>query len=96
MLEIINRISSKEFGTEPESMEAIEDKGVVNKVYKVNIKGDLYIFRLNSKGFLEKYLKEKYCIDKATEARVPVSTCYFVGIEGEYSYMILNYIAMHN
>ncbi len=93
MDETIKNISLKEFNLKPSLIEPILDKGVRNKVFKVQINNTDYIFRLNNeKNALNMFQKEKYCIDKAREANIPTSACHYVGILDEYAYMILNYI----
>lgn len=92
MEKIIENISLDKFGFKPNSFEQILDKGKVNKVFKVSVNGDTYIFRFNEKDYLNSYQKEFYCINKAGEAGIPVSKVYFIGVEGECSYMVLNYI----
>lgn len=92
MNEIINKISRKHFDTEPDSIEQILNKGKVNQVFKVLVDGTPYIFRINKKDYLNTYQKEFFCIKKATEAKIPTSEAYFVGVEDENSYMILDYI----
>jgi fructosamine-3-kinase len=90
---IIKNISLKEFNLEPSFIEPILDKGVRNKVFKVQLNNTNYIFRLNNeKNALNMFQKEKYCIDKAREANISTSTCHYIGTLDEYSYMILNYI----
>jgi len=92
MDETINNISLKHFESLPESLEQIVDKGKVNQVFKVLINGQHYIFRLNKKEYLPTYQKEFFCIKKAREAAIKTSDVHYVGAEGAYSYMILNYI----
>jgi fructosamine-3-kinase len=88
MDQVIKKISIDKFGFKPNSFEQILDKGKVNKVFKVSIKDEFY----NDSDYLNSYQKEFYCIREAENVGIPVSKIYFVGIEGEYSYMILNYI----
>ena len=92
MNETINNISQKHFDAEPNSVEQILDKGKVNQVFKVVTDKTPYIFRINKKDYLNTYQKEFFCIKKATEVKIPASEAYFVGIEDENSYIVLNYI----
>jgi len=92
MEQIINKISQKELGSVPDSIEAIIDKGKTNQVYKVLVEGTYYIFRLNNRDYLKTYEKEKFCIDKIQNLNIPSSICYGTGIENDNSYIILNYI----
>lgn len=96
MQETIKNISLKEFNLEPSLIEPILDKGKVNQVFKVIINTIPYIFRFNQKQYLNSYQKEYYCINLAREAGISTSEVYFVGVEGEFSYMILNYIEGDN
>lgn len=92
MEQIIRNISIKHFGTEPQSFEQIFDKGKVNQVFKVLINSVFYIFRLNKKDYLNTYQKEFFCIKQAKGSGIPTSEVYYIGVEEENSYMILNYI----
>ena len=92
MNKIIDKISQKHFDSKPEHIEQILDKGKVNQVFKVVIDGTQYIFRINKKDYIKTYQKEFFCIKKATEVKIQTSKAYFVGVEDENSYMILDYI----
>lgn len=90
---IVTEIALKELKKKPQNILQILDKGVRNKVFKVTAHSTEYIFRLNSeKRALAMYQKEKWCMDKAREVGVPTSECLYVGMSGEYAYMILSYI----
>lgn len=96
MLETIKNISLKKFNLEPSFIEPILNKGKVNQVFKVVIKDASYIFRFNTKEYLSLYQKEWYCINLAQKVEIPTSQVYFVGTEGEFAYMILDYIEGDN
>lgn len=96
MEEIVLKISQKEFGTYPNVIEQIVGKGKVNQVFRVVINDTQYIFRFNTKEYLSSYQKEYYCINLAQEVGIPTSEVYFVGTEGEFAYMILDYIEGDN
>jgi fructosamine-3-kinase len=93
---VVHKISQKEFGAGASLIEQILGKGKVNQVFKVVINDTQYIFRFNKKEYLNFYQKEWYCINLAQEAGIPTSEVYFVGIEGEFAYMILDYIEGNN
>lgn len=90
--ETVESIAKRELGCVPDRIEAIADRGVVNMVFKVIADARPYIFRLNNEQSLRSYQKEKWCMEKAAEKGVPVSVCRGLGVEGDHSYMILDYI----
>jgi len=92
MEEVISNISQKYFNSKPRSIEQILDKGKVNQVFKIQLDNEFYIFRFNEKAYLNSYKKEWYCINKVREIGIPTSDVCFVGVEGDYSFMILKYI----
>ena len=58
--------------------------------------GTQYIFRFNKKDYLNSYQKEWYCISQARKAGIPTSEVFSVGTEGEFAYMVLDYVQGEN
>lgn len=66
----------------------IVGKGFVNQVCLVETASHKVIVRMNNPDTYPTFLKEKWCIERATSAGIPGPETLSVGVNAEHAYMI--------
>jgi len=93
MEEVIKKIVKQEFDVEVATIKEIIDRGLNNLVFYITTGKDSLILRMKkSQSELATYQKEKWCAEVAKKAGVPTPEILKVGVYGEYSFSIQEYI----
>lgn len=74
------------------NVEPITGHGSVNQVFIVTTDTEKLVIRLNNDRGFDEFIKEKWCIEKASAKGVPSPHVMVVGETGSHSYMVLSFL----
>jgi len=90
---LINSLYNEVFGESPINIEHIIGLGEVNQVYKVTLCNETNIIRLREepKAYSD-YIKEKFCMEQAEKAGIPVAKVTCVDKYNDIPFIVQSYI----
>jgi fructosamine-3-kinase len=81
-----------EVGISITSLLRVANPGEVNDVFILDTAGSQLIARVNEIGEIDRFKKEKWCIEEAMNAGILVPTVTAVGNNADYAYLLESYI----